>query len=81
MRLRICLLLIMFLRQMGAKTAIDNDLHDLISNTMLHLRDKTPGLPKETVLDLTDSRNLTAEVIPLQKLTAYICIRFLCCTE
>uniref|UniRef100_A0A0P4VX19 Nuclear condensin complex subunit 3 C-terminal domain-containing protein n=1 Tax=Scylla olivacea TaxID=85551 RepID=A0A0P4VX19_SCYOL len=53
-RLRICQLLSMLLRQMGAKAAIDNDLYDLIYDTMLHrLQDKIPGVRKEAVLALT----------------------------
>ena len=53
-RLRICQLLSMLLRQMGAKAAIDNELYDIIYDTMLHrLQDKTPGVRKEAVMALT----------------------------
>ncbi|XP_050715054.1 condensin complex subunit 3-like [Eriocheir sinensis] len=53
-RLRICQLLSMLLRQMGPKAAIDNDLYDIIYDTMLHrLQDKIPGVRKEAVNALT----------------------------
>lgn len=53
-RLRICQLLSMLLRQMGAKAVIDNDLYDYIYEAMLHrLQDKIPGVRREAVLALT----------------------------
>lgn len=71
MRLRICLLLIMLLRQMGAKTAIENDLFDLVR----HSAPSPPRqlFPEEAVSALTDPRISTARCPTREDYCFHLC--------
>lgn len=71
MRLRICLLLIMLLRQMGAKTAIDNDFISLV-------RHSAPSplkqlVSEEAVSALTDPRISTARCPTREDYCFHLC--------
>lgn len=56
----------MLLREMGPKAAIDNDLYDIIYDTMLHrLQDKIPGVRKEAVMALTRLQDPNSSECPV----------------